>query len=116
MALLVAACGGSSGGGAGPAQTSSPPAAANGGQPAGGQAEIEIENFQYKVPASIAPGATVKVVNKDGPAHTVTSPKGQFDTEVQGNGDATFTAPAAAGSYEILCNFHPNMKGQLVVG
>jgi plastocyanin len=110
MTLLAAACGGSSGS-TGPA-TSSAPAAANAG---GGTAEIQIKDFQYVVPASVAPGATVEVVNKDAPAHTITSAKGGFDTEVQGNGNATFTAPTTAGSYQLICNFHPNMKGELVV-
>lgn len=125
LALLASACGSSNDNNASsgtsspaattPAATTTAGTTTSGG--GGGEAEIEIEGFQYTVPASVSPGATIKVVNKDSTDHTVTSgTAGQFDSgDVAGGGTGTFTAPAAAGSYAITCTFHPNMHGTLVV-
>ncbi len=118
LALLVAACGSSNNsGGTGattaPGTTAAPTSTAGGG----GEAEIDIQGFQYTVPASISPGATVKVVNKDSPVHSVTSGKDRslFDSDVEGNGTSTFTAPTTAGTYDIICKYHSSMHGTLVV-
>ena len=43
----------------------------------------------------MSPGSQVTITNKDGVEHSVTSKTaGQFDTEVDANGQKTFTAPA----------------------
>jgi plastocyanin len=118
LAMLAAACGSSndnnsSGSGT---TTAAAPSASGGG--AGGQPEIDIEGFQYTVPASVPPGAMIKVVNKDSVSHTVTSGSttDRFDSgEVGGNGSGSITAPGSAGSYAIICTFHPNMHGTLIV-
>jgi plastocyanin len=121
LTVLAAACGSSNNSNStgGPATTAPAGAATttSAGGGGGGEAEIEIEGFQYTAPASVPPGATIKVVNKDSTAHTVTSAKdkSQFDSEVEGNGTSTFTAPSTPGTYDIACNFHPNMHGTLVV-
>src|SRR5262249_60433576 len=97
------------------AETSGAPATSAG--PGGGTAEIDIQGFQYTVPASVSPGATIKVVNKDSPEHSVTSSKdrSQFDSDVEGGGTATFLAPTTPGTYDITCKYHPYMHGTLVV-
>lgn len=114
-ALLAGLTGcGSPGGGAAP-QTTSPPSSAAAQDPASA-ATVTITGFAYEVPSSIPPGATVKVINKDSAPHTVTAKdKGGFDVEVDGGKTATFTAPAEPGEYGIICTFHPNMSGTLVV-
>jgi plastocyanin len=114
-ALLAGGAGcGSPGGGAAPQPTS--PGGSATAQDSSGAATVTISGFAYEVPASIKPGATVTVINKDSAPHTVTAKdKGGFDVEVGGGKTATFTAPAEAGEYGIICTFHPAMSGTLVV-
>lgn len=76
---------------------------------------IVIQNFEFKGPISVSPGATVSVTNLDSQDHSVTSDDGAFDVVVHANKKATFTAPAGKGSYQYHCSFHPNMRGTLVV-
>lgn len=79
-------------------------------------AKVSIKDFQYAVPPSVAPGATITVMNADSTAHTVTADgAGGFDVKVDGSGTATFTAPSKPGSYPFHCTFHSNMHGILVV-
>ncbi|MBT2534329.1 cupredoxin domain-containing protein [Arthrobacter sp. ISL-48] len=109
----LAGCG-SPGGGAAPQPTSS--GSSSVAQDSSGSATVTISGFAYQVPASVKPGATVTVVNKDSAPHTVTAKdKGGFDVEVDAGKTATFTAPAEAGEYGIICTFHPKMSGTLVV-
>jgi plastocyanin len=77
---------------------------------------IMIQNFAYKAPASVAPGATVSVMNMDGEAHTVTADTGSaFGVTVPPGKTVTLTAPTAPGSYAFHCEYHANMHGTLVV-
>ena len=56
------------------------------------------------------------VTNEDDQKHTVSSaPKGAFETNVDGGGKASFTAPSKPGSYKVICDFHANMSATLVV-
>ncbi|MEP6856275.1 MAG: cupredoxin domain-containing protein [Pedococcus sp.] len=82
---------------------------------AAAEAVISIADFKYKVPASVAPGATITIKNVDSQAHTVTSKAGGFDVKIDPNGTATLTAPSKPGSYPFICTFHSNMTGTLVV-
>jgi plastocyanin len=89
--------------------------AGSGGMPATATT-IMIENFHYRTPATISPGATVSVMNMDGEAHTVTSDQnGAFAVRVPAGETVMFTAPASAGSYDFHCEYHSNMQGTLVV-
>jgi plastocyanin len=105
-ALLLAACG-STGGSA--SSTSSSAATAT--------RAVTISNFMFSpMTASVAPGATVRVTNKDSVTHTLTATGGQFDTGDIGPGQTkTFTAPSKAGTYSYICNIHQYMKGSIVV-
>lgn len=91
-----------------PAQPSPPTSAA-------AEAAISITDFAYKVPPSVAPGATITIQNADSQAHTVTSKEGGFDIKVDPNGTATMTAPSKPGSYPFVCTFHANMTSTLIV-
>lgn len=83
---------------------------------AAGEVVITVENFQYDIPESVAPGATITVVNKDSAPHTVTSEEeGIFDAVFEGGETVTFTAPEEPGEYPFFCVYHPNMTGTLVV-
>lgn len=85
--------------------------------PAASQVRMTIQGFAFQVPDKVAAGATVMVVNNDKEPHTVTSTgDGGFNVTVPGGATASFTAPATAGRYDFVCNFHGNMKGTLVVG
>ncbi len=79
---------------------------------------IVIQNFSFSPSTlTVKGGSTVTVVNKDIPAHTVTSDAaGAFDTGLIAQ-DATgsFTAPTNPGSYGFFCQPHPSMRGILVV-
>ena len=101
----------------------SAPAGSTVSGPASGSADtaaaaITISNFVYEIPDSVAPGAEVKVVNRDTAEHTVTADQGValFDVEVQENGGtATFKAPSEPGTYAFHCTYHPSMHGSLTV-
>jgi plastocyanin len=83
---------------------------------AAGAATITIDNFSYGEPLTVSPGATVSVSNNDSAPHSVTSQTaGQFDAQLEGNGQATFTAPTQPGEYAFYCTYHPSMKGTLIV-
>ncbi len=83
---------------------------------------ITIQGFAFH-PAdfTVSPGEVVKVVNKDGVAHTITalpgsSPLGTFDTgAIASGGSATFVAPASAGAYKYECSIHTYMTGVMTV-
>ncbi|WP_411374689.1 cupredoxin domain-containing protein [Arthrobacter sp. MPF02] len=97
-----------------PAASSTAPSASGSAQT--GAAVITIKDFKYEVPASVKPGAMVTVTNADSAPHTVTAKdKGGFDNEVRGGATVIFQAPDAPGEYDIICSFHPQMTGALVV-
>jgi plastocyanin len=106
-ALLLAACGssggsGSSGSGSGAATVTK---------------SVTISNFMFSpMAASVAPGSTVSVTNKDSVTHTLSATGGQFNTGDIGPGQTkTFTAPAKAGTYSYICNIHQYMMGKIIV-
>ncbi len=79
--------------------------------------EVKIDNFTF-APASVtvAPGTTVRWVNRDDIPHTVVSDdKTTFkskplDTDQEFS--YTFTKP---GTYPYFCSIHPKMTGKIVV-
>ncbi|GAB3267768.1 hypothetical protein GCM10027562_34270 [Arthrobacter pigmenti] len=77
---------------------------------------ITVKDFKFEGPASVSPGATITVINKDSVPHTVTSEEeGVFDVQFDGGETVTFTAPEEPGEYPYLCTIHPAMKDMLVV-
>jgi plastocyanin len=110
-ALLLAAC--SSGGGSG----SSTSGSSSGSGAATSTESITISNFMFSpMHASVAPGSTVSVTNKDSVTHTLTATGGRFNTGDIGPGQSkTFTAPSKAGTYDYICNIHQYMMGTIVV-
>ncbi|WP_329499351.1 cupredoxin domain-containing protein [Kitasatospora herbaricolor] len=79
---------------------------------------VTIKDFAFNpVGVTVAPGATVTVINQDSTAHTVTSvTDGLFDTgDIAGGQTTTFTAPTTPGEYRYICSIHPNMHGTLTV-
>ncbi|WP_199279205.1 cupredoxin domain-containing protein [Arthrobacter sp. CAN_A2] len=81
------------------------------------EAVITIADFEYEMPDSIAPGAEITVINDDDAPHTVTADGGgEFNVNVPAGETVTFTAPDKAGEYKVICTFHPEMSGMLVIG
>ncbi len=79
-------------------------------------ATITIEGFAFDGPATVAPGATLTVVNNDGAPHTLTFRSGEVDTgDLAGGATATVTAPTAPGTYDFFCEIHPSMEGSITV-
>lgn len=79
-------------------------------------AMIHISSFKYAAPPTVAPGATVSVMNMDGENHTVTADSGNaFDVRAIAGTTVTFTAPNKPGTYPFHCAYHSNMHGVLVV-
>ena len=97
-----------------PGSSTTSPATASPAPPAATGAMITIKDFAYAVPASVPPGAEVKVVNKDGEAHTVTVAGGS-KVVVQGGSTGMLRAPMKAGTYKLSCDFHGNMHADLLV-
>ena len=77
---------------------------------------VQIRDYAYKSPAiTIHTGDTVRFINDDNDAHTVTSTDGLFDSkglDTNGVWEHTFTK---AGTYHYFCELHPYMKGTIIV-
>jgi plastocyanin len=81
-----------------------------------GISTVHIKNFAFD-PATltVAAGTTVRFVNDDSEAHTVTARDGSFNSNGLDTNDSwsfRFTKP---GDYPYFCQLHPYMKGEVVV-
>lgn len=94
-----------------PAATASPGTADSPAE----EAVVTVEDFAYALPASVAPGATVTVINEGDATHSVTAEDGSFEAVVASGGTTTFTAPDEPGDYAVFCTYHPEMTGTLTV-
>lgn len=79
-------------------------------------ATIAISDFKFK-PATltVTAGQSVRFVNRDQEAHTVTATDNGFDSaglDTGGTWTHTFTRP---GRYTYYCELHPYMKGTIIV-
>lgn len=82
----------------------------------GGEATITIVDFAYGDPLTVAPETEVTVVNEDSAPHNANDAGGAWEFDLLDQGESTtFTAPAEAGTYDLICTAHPNMSGQLIV-
>jgi plastocyanin len=77
---------------------------------------VHMHNDAY-APATITvhAGDTVRWINDDDDAHTVTATDGSFDSKgIDSNGtwSHTFTK---AGTYKYFCELHPFMKATVIV-
>lgn len=98
------------------APASQAPAAASAAAQPAEEPVITVEDFAYELPGSVAPGATVTVINDGEATHTVTAQEaGTFEAVVAGGETTTFTAPEEPGEYPITCTYHPEMSGTLIV-
>src|SRR3954470_16962871 len=113
IATLATACGGSSG-----SQTAATASASSSEESPTAVAgpTLTIADMAFGQPLTVAPGSKINLANNDNMEHSVTSDTaGAFDQDVDGNEEATMTAPSQPGEYPFHCSYHPNMKGTLVV-
>ncbi len=79
-------------------------------------AEIRIAQHRYEPRViTVSPGTTLRWVNEDDDAHTVTADGGAFASRGLDTHEAfafTFSAP---GTYRYHCALHPGMTGRVVV-
>jgi plastocyanin len=81
-------------------------------------ATVKISNFAFK-PGTIhvKPGQTVRFVNADSVAHTVTATKGaKFDSGDLSPGKSFTVKARKAGTIRYVCLIHPGMTGTIKVG
>ncbi len=83
---------------------------------AGEGCTVEIRGFAFN-PAviQISVGDTVTWENYDEAPHTATGDNGEFDSgRLDQGGTFSFTF-TTAGTFSYHCDFHPNMKGTIIV-
>ena len=80
----------------------------------GRAATITITEFAFPAETVLPAGGTVTVTNETSAAHTLTDTLGTFNEEV-GPGESIEITIAEPGSYEYVCNFHPQMMGVINV-
>jgi plastocyanin len=121
-ALIVAAFGLSACGGGDDSDTSTvtEPAASGKAAPPGGEApraeKVEIADFAYDPdPVTVQVGGKVTWLNQDSAPHTATAEDGSFDTGTLEEGKLKSETFKQAGTYEYICQIHPDMHGTVEV-
>jgi plastocyanin len=105
------------GAGAESAQEATPGATDAGDEAAAESLAVEIKDFAYNPAETTVPvGGSVTWTNQDPAPHTATG----LDREVLqsgtiASGESFTQAFETAGTFEYFCEFHPNMKGSIVV-
>jgi plastocyanin len=78
--------------------------------------EIDIQQFQYSLPALTVPvGTTVTWKNHDVEPHTVTSRQRAFGSAGLETDDVFAFRFETPGTYEYFCALHPFMTAQITV-
>lgn len=76
---------------------------------------IEIREFSYGAPLTVAVGTTVRVINRDSMPHTFTAMDGSFHSGALGEGEEFFHTFTEAGEFEFECTLHFGMRGSITV-
>lgn len=87
-----------------------------GAQPAPRTIHVDIHAFQF-VPARVDAlvGDTIEWTNKDFAPHTASDTGGKWTTAPLDNGAIDRVVVKTPGTFAYRCNFHPQMKGTIVV-
>jgi amicyanin len=107
---------------AGSTQTTASPADGTGHgvesstQASGEEITVRIRGMRFE-PATLTvkPGTTVTWIQEDSAPHTVTGGNGKLRSDTLTGGQRFSHTFGEAGSYDYACNFHPMMKGKVVV-
>lgn len=85
------------------------------GSKEGSASEVVVAGYKFP-PISAAPGATLKLVDRDDEPHTVTADDGSFKAgPFDPKTPATLVVPTKPGTYPFHCEIHTTMHGTLVV-
>ena len=78
--------------------------------------EVHIDNFAF-TPAelTIAPGTTVKWINRDDIPHTVVEKAITFKSKPMDTDESFTHTFDAVGNVEYFCSLHPHMTGKIIV-
>lgn len=77
---------------------------------------VEIVRFTYMPEMlSIKQGDVVEFVNLDVVPHTATNKEGGWDTQKLARGDTVKIRFDEPGIFNVICKYHPNMRGQINV-
>lgn len=96
------------------ADTTSTTAAAT---PTATPAVVTIKDFAFNPNAlSVPVGGQVTFKNLDTASHTASDAAGSFDSGNLDTGQSWTYTFTKAGTYKIICKYHPSMKGVIVVG
>jgi len=78
---------------------------------------VTIKDFAFSPSTlSVPVGGSVTFKNLDTAAHTASDAAGAFDSGNLDTGQQWTYKFAKAGTYKIICKYHPSMKGTIVVG
>jgi plastocyanin len=84
--------------------------------PAAKEHRVSIENLRYEPKEiHIKKGETVLWTNSDDRDHTVTADDGSFASKKLSGKDTFERKFTKAGKYKYHCDYHPRMKGTVVV-
>ena len=76
---------------------------------------VVMANMRFgPMPAGLKAGDAIIWVNRDLVPHTATSASGGFDIRLDGGARKKMTVPRA-GSFAVVCRFHPGMRATLKV-
>lgn len=78
---------------------------------------VEIKGFAFNPPSITIPiGGSITWTNQDNTPHTATAlDRAALQSGAIKSGDSFTQTFDAAGTYDYFCEFHPNMKGTIVV-
>jgi len=78
--------------------------------------KVEIADFAYDPdPVTVQVGGKVTWLNRDSVPHTATAEDGSFDTGKLEEGKLKSETFKQAGTYEYICQIHPDMHGVVEV-
>lgn len=80
-----------------------------------GDGTIVAEGFALS-DVTVAPGADLELLNRDGTEHTATADDGSFELRASaGTSDGPVAAPDEPGEHPFHCEIHPNMQAVVTV-
>jgi plastocyanin len=78
--------------------------------------KVEIADFAYDPdPVTVQAGGKVIWLNQDSAPHTATAEDGSFDTGTLEEGKLKSETFKQAGTYDYICQIHPDMHGVVEV-
>lgn len=80
------------------------------------ESEVKIDNFSFgPAEVTIAPGSTVKWINRDDIPHTVVGTEPAFKSKVLDTDESFSYKFEKPGKYSYFCSIHPKMTAAVIV-